>query len=63
MLTTLHDLPPTSQLVCPSKKARFPIPREPLASELHALNDTFRAELTSPPSGGRDAPPRYVAVS
>ena len=50
VLTTLHDLPPAPQLVCPSKKGRFPIPREPLASQLRALNDTFRAELTSLPS-------------
>ena len=39
---TLHDLPPAPQLVCPSKKGRFPIPREPLASQLRTLNDTFR---------------------
>ena len=30
---------------------------------LRALNNTFRAELTSPPSGGPDAPPRYAAVT
>ena len=63
VLTTLHDLPRAPQLVCPSKKGRFPIPREPLASQLRALNDTFRAELTSPPSGGPDTPPRYAAVT
>ena len=63
VLTTLHDLPPAPQLVCPSKKGRFPIPREPLASQLRALNDTFRAELTPPPPGGPDTPPRYVAVT
>ena len=45
VLTTFHDLPPAPQLVCPSKKGRFPIPREPLAIQLRALNDTFRAEL------------------
>ena len=55
VLTTLHDLPPAPQLVCPSKKCRFPIPREPLASQLRALNDTFRAELTPPPPGGPNA--------
>ena len=32
VLTTLHDPPPAPQLVCPSKKGRFPIPRQPLAS-------------------------------
>ena len=63
VLTTLHDLPPAPQLVCPSKKGRFPIPREPLAGELRALSDTFQAELASPPSGNPDAPPRYVAVT
>uniref|UniRef100_A0A7S4FPK0 Uncharacterized protein n=1 Tax=Eutreptiella gymnastica TaxID=73025 RepID=A0A7S4FPK0_9EUGL len=41
----VHDVPPAPQLVCPSKRGRFPIPREPLASQLRALNDTFRAEL------------------
>ena len=61
--TTLHDLPPAPHLVCPSKRGRFPIPREPLASQLRALNDTFRAELPSPPPGDPDAPPRYVAVT
>ena len=60
---TLHDLPPAPQLVCPSKKGRFPIPREPLASHLHTLNDTFRAELTPQPPGTPDAPPHYAAVT
>ena len=63
VLTTLHDLPPAPQLVCPSNKGRFPIPQEPLASQLRALNDNFPAELTSPPSGGPDTPPRDVAVT
>ena len=63
VLSTFHDLPPAPQLVCPSKKGRFPIPREPLASQLRALNDTFRAELASPPSGDPGAQPRYVAVT
>ena len=63
VLTTLHDLPPAPQLVCPSRRGRFPIPQEPLASQLRALNDTFRAELASPPSGAPDTPPRYVAVT
>ena len=63
VLTTLHDLPPAPQLVCPSKKGRFPIPREPLASQLRALNDTFRAEITPPPPGGRNTPLHYVAVT
>ena len=63
VLTTLHDLPPAPQLVCPSKKGPFPIPREPLAGELCALSDTFQAEPVSPPSGNPDAPPRYVAVT
>ena len=48
VMSTLHDLPPAPQLVCPLKKGRFPIPREPLASQLRALNDTFRAELGRP---------------
>ena len=60
---TLHDLPPAPQLVCPSKKGRFPIPREPLASQLRTLNDTFRAELTTPPSGAPNAQPRYTEVT
>ena len=55
--------PPAPQLVCPPERGRFPIPREPLASQLRALNDTFRAELPSPPPGDPDAPPRYVAVT
>ena len=60
---TLHDLPPAPQLVCPSKKGRFPIPREPLASQLRTLNDTFRAELTPPPPGAPSAQPRYTEVT
>ena len=32
VLTTLHDVPPAPQPVCPSKKGRFPVPREPVAS-------------------------------
>ena len=60
---TLHDLPPAPQLVCPSKKGRFPIPREPLASQLRTLNDTFRAELASPPPGAPNAQPRYAQVT
>ena len=63
VLTTLHDLPPAPQLVCPSKRGRFPIPRKPLASQLRALNYTFRAELPSPPPSAPDAPPRYVTVT
>ena len=63
MITALHDLPPAPQLVCPSKKGPFPIPREPLASQLRALNDTFRAELTPPPPGAPDTPPHYAAVT
>ena len=63
VLTTLHDFPPAPQPVCRSKKGCFPIPREPLASELRALNDTFRAELPSPPLSDPDTPPRYVAVT
>ena len=63
VIATLHDLPPAPQLVCPSKKGRFPIPREPLASQLRALNDTFRAELTPPPPGTTDTPPRCAAVT
>ena len=60
---TLHDLPPAPQLVCPSKKGRFPIPREPLASQLRTLNDTFRAELATPPPGAPEAQPRYTEVT
>ena len=60
---TLHDLPPAPQLVCPSKKGRFPIPREPLASQLRTLNDTFRAELAAPPPGAPAAQPRYTEVT
>ena len=60
---TLHDLPPAPQLVCPSKKGRFPIPREPLASQLRTLNDSFRAELTPPPPGAPSALPRYTEVT
>ena len=60
---TLHDLPPAPQLVCPSKKGCFPIPREPLASQLRTLNDTFRAELTTPPPGAPHAQPRYTEVT
>ena len=60
---TLHDLPPAPQLVCPSKKGRFPIPREPLASQLRTLNDIFRAELTTPPPGVPNAQPRYTEVT
>ena len=60
---TLHDLPPAPQLVCPSKKGRFPIPREPLASQLRTLNDTFRAELATPPPGAPQAQPRYTEVT
>ena len=60
---TLHDLPPAPQLVCPSKKGRFPIPREPVASQLRTLNDTFRAELTTPPPGAPHAQPRYTEVT
>ena len=60
---TLHDLPPAPQLVCPSKKGRFPIPREPLASQLRTLNDTFRAELAAPPPGAPQAQPRYTEVT
>ena len=63
VLTTLNDLPPAPQLVCPSMKGPFPIPREPLASQLRALNDTFRAELTPPPPSDPDVPPHYVAVT
>ena len=63
VIATLHDLPPAPQLVCPSKKGRFPIPREPLASQLRALNDTFRAELTPPPPGAPSAPPHYAAAT
>ena len=60
---TLHDLPPTPQLVCPSKKGRFPIPREPLASQPRTFNDTFRAELTTPPPGALQTQPRYTEVT
>ena len=60
---TLHDLPPAPQLVCPSKKGRFPIPREPLAIQLRTLNDTFRAELTPPSPGAPRAQPRYTEVT
>ena len=63
VLATLHDLPPAPQLVCPSKRGRFLIPRKPLASQLRTLNDTFRAELSSPPPSALDAPPRYVAMT
>ena len=49
--------------MCPSKRGRFPIPRKPLANQLRALNDTFRAELPSPPPSATDAPPRYVTVT
>ena len=63
VLTALHDLPPAPQLVCPSKRGRFAIPRKPLASQLRTLNDTFRAELPSSPPSTSDAPPRYVAVT
>ena len=63
VIATLHDLPPAPQLVCPSKIGRFPIPREPLASHFRALNDTFRAELTPPPPGAPNTPPRYAAVT
>ena len=54
---TLHDLPPAPQLVCPSKKGRFPIPREPLASQLRTLNDTFssRAHPAAPGRAQRTA--------
>ena len=45
------------------KIGRFPIPREPLASQLRALNNSFQAELASLPSGRPDTPPRYVAVT
>ena len=58
VIATLHDLPPAPQLVCPSKKGRFPIPREPLASQLRTLNDSFRAELTPPPPGA----PKHTAA-
>ena len=63
MITTLHDLPLAPQLVCPSKKGRFPIPREPLPSQLRTLNDTFRAELNPPPPSAPDTPPHYAAVT
>ena len=63
VIATLHDLPPAPQLVGPSKKGRFPIPRGPLASQLRTLNDTFRAELTPPPPGAPSALPRYTEVT
>ena len=39
------------------------IPREPLASQLRTLNDTFRAKLTTPPPGAPHAQPRYTEVT
>ena len=63
VLTALHDLPPAPQLVCPSKRGRFPIPRKPLASQLRTLNDTFRAELPPSSPSTSDAPSRYVTVT
>ena len=63
VLTTLHGLPPTPQLVCSSKRGQFPIPRKPLDNQLCTLNDTFRAALPlSPPSAG-GAPPHYAVVT
>ena len=44
-----YDLPPAPQLVCPSKRGRFPIPQKPLANQLRTLNDTLLAELPSLP--------------
>ena len=60
---TLHDLPSAPQLVCPSKKGRFAILRDALASQLRTLKDTFRAELTPPPPGAPSALPRYTKVT
>ena len=63
VIATLHDLPPAAQLVCPSKKGRLPIPREALANQLRALNDTFQAELTPLPPGAPDTPRHYAAAT
>ena len=46
VLATFHDLPPAPQLVCPSRRGRFHIPRKPLRSQLRTLNDTFQAAFS-----------------
>ena len=61
--TALHDLHPVPQLVCPSKRGRFPLSRKPLVRQLRILDDTFWAELSSSPPSASDAPPRYVTVT
>ena len=52
-----------ARLVCPSKRGRFPIPRNPLASQLRNLNNTFQAALPSSPPGADGAPPQYPMVT